>query len=141
VIGLDVQQQDPVSKVVFGLAEYIDKQDTHIETLQARVANQAQVQQGSDKLFSLAKAATEAKDKILQARQEQIDLGNEADRNRRGLMEWFGKLLEELRKEAMSDRQRVCEFENLLQAVLDSCKQSPSQLEDTNDIDAVIERD
>ncbi|KAF3052708.1 hypothetical protein E8E11_008419 [Didymella keratinophila] len=80
---------NPVSKVVLGLAEYIDKQDTHIETLQARVANQAQVQQGFDKLLSLAKVATEAKDKTLQARQEQIDLGNEADRNRREFMERF----------------------------------------------------
>lgn len=43
MIGLDVQQQNPVSKVVFGLAEYIDKQDAHFDALFARIASQEKV--------------------------------------------------------------------------------------------------
>jgi predicted Holliday junction resolvase-like endonuclease len=104
VIGLDVQQQDPVSKVVFVLAEFIDKQDTHIDTLQARIASQVMLQQGFGKTLSLAKAITEAKDKAFQARKEQIDLGNEADRRREEFVERLVKLFEEHRKETASDR-------------------------------------
>lgn len=54
--------------------------------------------------MSLAKAITEAKDKAFQARKEQIDLGNEADRRRGELVERLVKLFEEHRKETASDR-------------------------------------
>lgn len=141
MFGLDAQQQDAVSKVVFGLAELIDKQDAHIETLQARIVSQVKVQQGSDKILSLLKAASEAKDKALQAREEHTELDEEADKTRTGFVERFVKHLEEHKTETMSDRQRVCDLETMMQPVLDTWRQSLGRPEDTGDVDAAVKRD
>ena len=141
MIGLDEQQQDLVSKVVFGLAEYIDKQDAHIDTLQARIASQEKVQKASDKMLSLAKAAIEAKDKALQASKRQVELSNEADKIRAHFAERFAKHVEEHRTEAMSDRQRVRDLEIILQTILDGWKQSIGQPEDTGDANSAVKRE
>jgi hypothetical protein len=91
------------------------------------------------KLSKGCRRGAEAKDKTLQARKEQIDLGNEADRSRGAFVEQFAKLLKELKRETMSDKRRVRELEDLLHVALDSCKQSLGQHK--TDADGAIKRE
>lgn len=65
------------------------------------------MQQGPDKILSLLKAASEARDKALQAGKEHTGLDKEVDKTWIGFVERFAEHLEEHRTETTSDRQRV----------------------------------